>query len=429
MGNMFTAHLFGRSKRGDREEVRIKLFELDGSPFAGGRGGQPPVEELWAYGHSLLVVDANPTVVERIGRALGLPADAIHNRAVDGGILAADEDPATSPIVMVGGAVRVLQDWPGAALPAPFDQPRAFGADKYAMIQHGFNDLIWGEVFGQSSDGTLFGVEGSLRAAIARLRASRVDESNGGAPIAYAAPDGAVAAWTNVASVLRNSGSGYHRQSNPSGGTLPGSAITYTIPDGYRGEPIFWGFIGHADSDGVIWTIKVDGVTVATYDLSDFDGAIGNYTALGVRLAEVAPTAAVVTATPSIPAGKAALFDYVSIEAGLPGPIQVLGNPRWPEATYDIFHAGGAASLEDTTLTELDDVLESVCAEFDSLVLYTPMMSATNKQRHLFSLEAIGASPAGIHFSNAGAARVAARAASAYWNQVDLPVVAPENAE
>lgn len=41
MGNMFNAQIFGRRKRGDREEVRLKLFNLDGSPadIDGGGGG------------------------------------------------------------------------------------------------------------------------------------------------------------------------------------------------------------------------------------------------------------------------------------------------------------------------------------------------------------------------------------------------------
>lgn len=42
MGNSFVAHIFGRSRRGDREEVKIQLFNDDGSPAdlgAGGGGG------------------------------------------------------------------------------------------------------------------------------------------------------------------------------------------------------------------------------------------------------------------------------------------------------------------------------------------------------------------------------------------------------
>jgi hypothetical protein len=41
MGGVFNAHIFGRRSRGDREEVRMKLFNEDGSPFSGGEGGAP----------------------------------------------------------------------------------------------------------------------------------------------------------------------------------------------------------------------------------------------------------------------------------------------------------------------------------------------------------------------------------------------------
>src|SRR3954463_15843479 len=33
MGNMLRANLFGRSKRGDREEVKMELFDSEGNPF------------------------------------------------------------------------------------------------------------------------------------------------------------------------------------------------------------------------------------------------------------------------------------------------------------------------------------------------------------------------------------------------------------
>lgn len=51
MSNVFTAHLFGRSKRGDREEVRMLLFNPDGSPtdFGSGGGGSPTkMLDLWS---------------------------------------------------------------------------------------------------------------------------------------------------------------------------------------------------------------------------------------------------------------------------------------------------------------------------------------------------------------------------------------------
>lgn len=35
MSGLFNAHIIGRRKRGDREEVRLKLFNPDGSPFSG----------------------------------------------------------------------------------------------------------------------------------------------------------------------------------------------------------------------------------------------------------------------------------------------------------------------------------------------------------------------------------------------------------
>jgi hypothetical protein len=39
MGGVFSAHIFGRRRKGDREEVRMQLFNEDGSPFTGGGGG------------------------------------------------------------------------------------------------------------------------------------------------------------------------------------------------------------------------------------------------------------------------------------------------------------------------------------------------------------------------------------------------------
>lgn len=39
MGNLLNAHIFGRSRRGDREEVRLKLFNPDGTPADFGGGG------------------------------------------------------------------------------------------------------------------------------------------------------------------------------------------------------------------------------------------------------------------------------------------------------------------------------------------------------------------------------------------------------
>lgn len=39
MGNVFNAHIFKRSSRGEREEVRLKLFNPDGTPVELGGGG------------------------------------------------------------------------------------------------------------------------------------------------------------------------------------------------------------------------------------------------------------------------------------------------------------------------------------------------------------------------------------------------------
>jgi hypothetical protein len=44
MGNMFNAHIFRRRSVGEREEVRLKLFNLDGTPFEGGGGAAGPSE-------------------------------------------------------------------------------------------------------------------------------------------------------------------------------------------------------------------------------------------------------------------------------------------------------------------------------------------------------------------------------------------------
>jgi hypothetical protein len=41
VNNVFEAHVFKRRNRGDREEIRLKLFNLDGSPFGGSGGSQP----------------------------------------------------------------------------------------------------------------------------------------------------------------------------------------------------------------------------------------------------------------------------------------------------------------------------------------------------------------------------------------------------
>src|SRR5205085_6912302 len=35
MSDFFNAHIVGRHRHGDREEVRMKLFNADGSPFSG----------------------------------------------------------------------------------------------------------------------------------------------------------------------------------------------------------------------------------------------------------------------------------------------------------------------------------------------------------------------------------------------------------
>lgn len=56
MGNLFKAHIFKQRTRGSREEVKIKLFNMDDSPFElgdgapGGSGGGP---SIYISGHNI----------------------------------------------------------------------------------------------------------------------------------------------------------------------------------------------------------------------------------------------------------------------------------------------------------------------------------------------------------------------------------------
>jgi hypothetical protein len=62
MSNLFNAQLFGRRKRGDREDVRMKLFNLDGSPLVLGGSSSPggSAEQLVYYGGSSVPIQNNP---------------------------------------------------------------------------------------------------------------------------------------------------------------------------------------------------------------------------------------------------------------------------------------------------------------------------------------------------------------------------------
>ena len=47
MGNVFKAHIFKQRQRGEREEVKLTLFNLDGSPME--LGNVPMLTGLWDY--------------------------------------------------------------------------------------------------------------------------------------------------------------------------------------------------------------------------------------------------------------------------------------------------------------------------------------------------------------------------------------------
>ena len=83
MGNLFDAHIFKRRSIGEREEVKLKMFNLDGSPLEVG-GGEPAPDPTamhfrgaWASGE-----DYNPSDVVLESGSVWVSTDTIENSQV-----------------------------------------------------------------------------------------------------------------------------------------------------------------------------------------------------------------------------------------------------------------------------------------------------------------------------------------------------------
>lgn len=87
MGNMFKAHIFKRRSVGEREEVDIRMFNLDGSPFDPG-AGESPLLAAW-QGDFVDTVDYSAgDLVRKSGNTYLALEDAPHTGLEPGEVVA-----------------------------------------------------------------------------------------------------------------------------------------------------------------------------------------------------------------------------------------------------------------------------------------------------------------------------------------------------
>jgi lysophospholipase L1-like esterase len=310
-----------------------------------------PVQYMDVFGHSFInlcvstgvtttsiLTDITGEMQAILAASIGLDPDRIRNHGCTGSELTQDGRSQ-------GGYARILTEITRKRQTHPFV---ANGGGLY-LLCHGINDVGHHAVTATVTSA----FKHAIRAFISRARASAIYPASGGANWTvganFTAAPAANAEWT--------SGSSVHATVVDTAGT---STATFTIPIGYRGEPIVFAVVGNVGATGGILTLGgtitgttgIIGTTIDTNNrgvspshstiITRFTGPVNGLSAVN---AGQTITLKVTTITTDV------AIDSCWIESYSPCPVVVCNLPRLACRTYPWAFGDGVTTGATTAFT------------------------------------------------------------------------------
>jgi hypothetical protein len=285
--------------------------------------------------------------------ACGVPSTLINNHAVSGSLLTK---------MGIGGANGVGNNFPKflAELTVPkkqnFPYSRAGGCH---LICTGINDI--GNTTAANQALLRSTADDGYMAVISKMRASAIYTAQSGTNQVFGAN------WSNAAAAAQDWTSGLAKQCTvvDSAGT---STVTFTIPFGYKGEPITFAICSQnsASSLQITWGGTITGTsgivgTVSTLSSrsTDTQGIVGFRWTAATNGLSAANCGQTITFKVSTITGTTCYYDGVWIEALKAAPILVCNVPRLPQRTITMAFGDGVTTGVTTSFT-------SAVAQFNS---------------------------------------------------------------
>jgi hypothetical protein len=339
-----------------------------------------PVNFLDIYGHSFFdypyntgtgvsnyLVNLNSELESIIGAILGLPRNQVRNHCRVSSSLTAQGRAG-------GGFAKILAECLRPKQTYPFTRNGGAG-----LLCYGINDIGNNVVADQALMRSSY--DQCLMMAISRFRSSAIFFANGGANLTFGAN------WSNSAAANIEWTSGYAKSATvvDSAGS---SRCTFTIPIGYKGEPIVFCLIGYhtANVATVTWGGTVTGTTgiigtttsLANTSIDTHGPVVVRWTIAANGLSSANAGQTIWFAITSI-SSSVVEIDSVWLESLKPNPVVVCNVPRL--ACHDV-----VLSFGDGVTTGVNNSFTSASAQF---------LSSTDAGKAIIEIDAQGAFTAG----------------------------------
>lgn len=346
-----------------------------------------PIPDMWnTFGHSYLQFTGGS--VDQTGRfdaifrsSLDIEYTNWRNRAVSGAQLALQGR-------KLGGFGRVFQEnGKNTSRGAPYS-----GDGGALLMCYGINDM------GNNGTGPSTAVAQrtnfihTMRACISLWRASRVWDDTSGTTLAYGAgfiAGSGTADWS-FGNSTRNATA------------LTNANFTITLPADYAGEPVAICFDGASTNGGTVTFSGTAGVT-GTFSTSGINNIIFNHSKCIKRITNLTSANAgqtIIATVTALDAGGSVSFDCWWLEAKAAPPVIVCNVARLPAAGYALYASWtGTEAAKDAEVVAMNADINTLVAEFDSMVQVADLDTALNKDVSLFW--------DGLHPNENGAAKCA----------------------
>jgi hypothetical protein len=315
-----------------------------------------------------------------------------------------------------GRVLQLIKGWTGGAgnlgNTAPYVVGGAGGAGSAFLLGYGINDL------GFNGNTVQFNTayQHAMRTVISRCRMSTLGTTG-----ANNYPGGtgtfAMSGWAANAVAM---GGGYCTGTGNLFTTTIGNTITLTLPADYTGQTVALCFLSQPGGTGNTITFSGTAGVSGTINTSNIQpsGSL-TYTPVLKRITNLTAANAGQTIIITVTAIDAnfAYFDSWWLEADNPPPVVVANtarlcdNPLGGAGTSGYLTAGYFGGMGDSDVVTFNTYLNSVVAEFDSMVQIADIDSALNKSNALFCYD-------GLHPNEVGSARMGQSILSAVQRMV-----------
>lgn len=286
-----------------------------------------------------ITTDQTGEMINILGSALNITPSSMRNHAVTSSVL-------SQPGRNQCGFARILADIQRKRKTYPFVRSGGMYLGCWGINDIGHNGT-GGNVQARFKD--------SLRAFISRARSSATYLAASGAPWTFGSNFTAAAATF----VNQTSGAAIRATAIDSAGT---STATFTIPIGYKGEPIGFAVLCSQGATGgdITWGGTVSGTSgiIGTVTSTDSGGVGSNYGLITKRFTAAANGLSAKNAGQTITlkvtrvsASGEVIVDSAWIEASKPDPVIVCNQPRLPARKYTLAFGDVSTTSASTTIT------------------------------------------------------------------------------